>query len=196
MGSRLKAGNTETTKTTTVKIDKTLPMITITSPLSGTVCLGCGLGTLTISFDVTDSVSGVGPVTAKIDGTVEVHDGDSIPLASLALGQHTLTVEARDAAGNTAEGSVSFQVSVTFDQLTKLVEQYYQEGLIDNQGIKNSLIKKLENAQAALGRGQPNVAKNILGAFVNEVQAQSGKHINATAASTLINCATLLANTL
>jgi hypothetical protein len=84
---------------------------------------------------------------------------------------------------------------LTFDQLATLVRQYHQDGLIDNQGLSNSLISKLENAQAALRRGQPNVAKNVLRAFINEVQAQSGKHINAIAADALINWATLLGNT-
>ena len=38
---------------------------------------------------------------------------------------------------------------------------------------------KLDAAQAAFDRGQTHVAVNLLNAFINEVNAQSGKHIAA-----------------
>jgi hypothetical protein len=58
---------------------------------------------------------------------------------------------------------------------------------IDNNGILNSLAKKIENAESAIDRGQIDSAINILGAFINEVQAQKGKHIKNEAADTLID---------
>ena len=61
-----------------------------------------------------------------------------------------------------------------------------QLGLIDNQGVANSLVQKLEAANAAMGRGQTQVAMNLLRAFINEVSAQSGKHITIDAANMLI----------
>ena len=50
-------------------------------------------------------------------------------------------------------------------------------GHIDNQGITNSLLAKLDAAQAALDRGQTKTAVNNLNAFVRAVEAQDGKHI-------------------
>ncbi len=58
---------------------------------------------------------------------------------------------------------------------------------IDNQGVARSLVAKLDAAQAALDRGQPAVAASLLNAFIQDVQAQSGKHISAEHAGCLIN---------
>jgi hypothetical protein len=62
-------------------------------------------------------------------------------------------------------------VSADLDQVCKL-------GWIDNQGVCNSLSVKLQNAQKSLGTP---AAKNLLQAFLNELSAQNGKHVNANA---------------
>jgi hypothetical protein len=59
-------------------------------------------------------------------------------------------------------------------------------GHITNKGVANSLPVKLDAAQAALDRGQPGVAVNLLRAFTNEVNAQAGKHIVADHAVHLV----------
>lgn len=59
-------------------------------------------------------------------------------------------------------------------------------GHIDNRGVANSLLAKLDSAQAALTRGQSDVAVAKLQAFVHEVEAQLGKHIDATHGSHMI----------
>lgn len=51
-------------------------------------------------------------------------------------------------------------------------------GHIDNPGVVNSLLAKLDAAQAASDRGQPRVAVAQLQAFIHEVEAQAGKHID------------------
>jgi hypothetical protein len=53
-------------------------------------------------------------------------------------------------------------------------------------GIQNSLLVKLQGAQAALGSGDVAGACAKLAAFVNEVNAQSGKKIPATATAQLV----------
>jgi hypothetical protein len=65
-------------------------------------------------------------------------------------------------------------------------------GLIDDQGIANSLAQKLEAANAAAGRNGMVVTNNILRAFINEVTAQSGKHITPDVANLLITDANSL----
>lgn len=65
----------------------------------------------------------------------------------------------------------------TVASLVTCVEHAAQQGFIDNQGVTNSLLAKLDAAQAALDRGQTAVAINKLQAFIHEVQAQAGKHI-------------------
>src|SRR5262249_37577481 len=61
-------------------------------------------------------------------------------------------------------------------------------GLIDNQGIANSLSQKLRAAQ-----GASNPARsNILNAFISEVNAEAGKHITGIVPTVLVNDATSL----
>lgn len=52
---------------------------------------------------------------------------------------------------------------------------------IKNAGLKNSLLKKLENAEAAQNRGDSTAAENMLNAFLNEIKAQAGKGIDPDA---------------
>ncbi len=57
---------------------------------------------------------------------------------------------------------------------------------VNNVGPGKSLADKVKAAQTALGRGDVPGTCSILGAFVSEVKAQSGKKIPATKAATLI----------
>ena len=68
----------------------------------------------------------------------------------------------------------------TIASLEACVEQCAEQGFINNQGVTTSLLAKLNAAQAALDQGQTSVAIHQLGAFIQEVQAQAGKHIEAT----------------
>jgi hypothetical protein len=65
-----------------------------------------------------------------------------------------------------------------------------QLDLIDNQGIANSLSKKIQAAQQATGTERAN----ILGALKNELSAQSGKHVTSDVAQMLSEDANWLIN--
>ncbi|TET24925.1 MAG: hypothetical protein E3J73_07285 [Candidatus Bathyarchaeum sp.] len=77
----------------------------------------------------------------------------------------------------------------TIDRLKTKVEELGSQGEIVNQGIVTSLIAKLNVAQKLFDEGKIDQAKNILNAFINEVEAQSGKHITPDAADVLIESA-------
>jgi hypothetical protein len=53
-------------------------------------------------------------------------------------------------------------------------------GCIDNSGISGTLISKLTQAQGFIDAGQINNAVNTLTALLNQLQAQSGKHIGTS----------------
>jgi hypothetical protein len=75
---------------------------------------------------------------------------------------------------------------VTFMQtIQSYKEQAFQQGWIDNSGIANSLDVKLNVALNSLQAHDNNTAKNVLNAFLNEVQAQSGKHLSTEAVALL-----------
>lgn len=65
----------------------------------------------------------------------------------------------------------------TIASLHDCVEIMAAQGIITDQGIATSLLAKLNAAQAALNRGQPDVAANIVEAFTQEVGAQTDMHI-------------------
>jgi hypothetical protein len=76
------------------------------------------------------------------------------------------------------------EIYTPIDQLIDLIKSV---GL--NQGIERSLVAKLENGQKAFMKGQRNAGLNTLNAFINEVEAQSGKGIPEPLADILISTA-------
>ncbi len=76
--------------------------------------------------------------------------------------------------------------ATTIASLVTCVEQCAHQGFINNQGVANSLLAKLDAAQAAQDSGQIKTAINLLGAFIHEVQAQAGKHIDQAHAQHMV----------
>lgn len=65
--------------------------------------------------------------------------------------------------------------------LISIKEQSFSFGWIKNQGIATSLDAKLNNVKKKIAAGDNKTAKNVLGAFQNEVQAQNGKQLSTEA---------------
>ncbi|WP_127490598.1 Ig-like domain-containing protein [Paenibacillus glycanilyticus] len=164
------AGNREEDKSISFKLDTSKPEASITGLEEKAYA---NSETVTLSWAVTDTVSGVdeGKTTAQLDGQT-LQQGAAIPLYTLAAGSHTFTVSAIDLAGNTRQSTVTFTTYADIGSLKELVAQFYELNWIDNQGIANSLTMKLDNSS--------------LEAFINHVEAQSGKHIQAEAAAYLL----------
>jgi len=191
-----KAGNSEGVKNITVKVDKSPPMITVTSPGAKSYALG---ESITVAFEALDRTSGLANVTAALDGA-PVENG-SIH-SNLSLGDHSLAVTALDVAGNTATSTVAFSVAESTDggdddgdEGGPTTQTFSVDGLIrtieseqfKNKGIERSLIAKLEACQQKINEGQYKTAINILNAFKNQVLAQLGKHIPEELANGLID---------
>ncbi len=103
------------------------------------------------------------------------------PAYEFPLGENTLTATATDAAGNTAEAHVTFTVTVDFNSLAALVTRF-----TDGSGVGDGLNAKLYAAAAADERGNARARTGILGAFVNEIDAQTGKALTAEQAAILL----------
>ncbi|MNC40791.1 hypothetical protein D3C75_895250 [compost metagenome] len=108
---------------------------------------------------------------ARLDDQA-VEQGTSVPLYTLDLGTHTFAVSATDGAGNMQEHTVTFSTYADVNSLKAMVSLFREMSWIDNHGIANSLSTKLEHGQVE--------------AFLHQVQAQSGKHIQTEAASYLL----------
>jgi hypothetical protein len=91
-----------------------------------------------------------------------------------------------DKAYNQSSKSVTFSVTATVDSLVASVNRFAGEGKIVDNGVLKSLLQKLQGVQDALKKGNTTAAINKLEAFINEVQAQSGKKIDAQVADLLI----------
>jgi hypothetical protein len=78
-----------------------------------------------------------------------------------------------------AQGSDACPFGATIASLQLCVGHAAEMGFIDNQGVTGSLLAKLDAAAAADERGQPQVAVHTIQAFMHEVTAQAGRHIDA-----------------
>ncbi|MEA3511328.1 MAG: 5'-nucleotidase C-terminal domain-containing protein, partial [Actinomycetota bacterium] len=82
------------------------------------------------------------------------------------------------------DGSYGFAAIV--QDLSDGLQELYDAGAISKSGVLKSLTKKLENALASLEKGNIGAANNQMKAFVNEVEAQSGKGISLDAGAMLV----------
>lgn len=76
--------------------------------------------------------------------------------------------------------------AVTFDGLLDLVDDLYEDGLIGKKGVYNSLTTKLEGVLDALAKDNVKLVENKLHAFLNELAAQTGKHVDPLAAEMIL----------
>ena len=91
--------------------------------------------------------------------------------------------------------SMYFEVpvsSITPDSIKVDVRSALASGAISNEGVANSLLAELSQAQAARARGQCGTAGNLYRAFINDVNAQSGKAIATATAGRLVSEAQFL----
>lgn len=172
-------------------LDTTPPTIVISSPTAGAYSHD---ELLMIEFHAVDE-SGVASTLEELDGIV-VQSGDTIELMHLSLGSHILTVTASDIFGNTATKSVSFTVSTDIASLKRITTKFYEKGEIDNQGIYKSLMQKLNAVEKDVAQGHNTSAMNVLQAYINEVDAQTGKQISYFAASLMIGDANCIISSL
>jgi uncharacterized protein len=97
------------------------------------------------------------------------------------VGPLSVGAKVRDDDGGVSEYRAVVAVTVTFDSLCDLARSY-----VDKPAIGDALCAKLDAAAAKTDRKQQEAD---LRAFVNQVEAQSGKSITATEAATLIRLA-------
>ena len=99
-------------------------------------------------------------------------------------GDTTVICTATDKAGNTGTASFAVTVRGAAEQLAELRAD------VHGVGTGESLSAKVNAAQAAYSSGDERGTCEILGAFINLVDAQAGKHILSHTADALIADAT------
>jgi hypothetical protein len=163
-----------------IKVDKTPPLVTVSSPTEGQVFILNEAAQFAFACD--DGLSGVASCLGSLPS------GGALDTAT--LGPKTVTVDAADLAGNTASVIRHYSVISVSEALEALIVEVADLNLV--KGIENSLDSKLEQAQKALeaaNAGQRQDAAKKLLAFINEVEAQRGKALSMEQADQLVAAA-------
>jgi hypothetical protein len=177
------AGNI-TIATQQVRLDTTGPQIV--SPLAAGTVYDVGQ-VITLTAGVSD-IDNVASISVTLDGRV-ISSGTviSIGIDTLAAGNHTIVIYAKDALGNSSTVTVTFRVSATTTGLVKALNDGLANGKVT--GNINNLTTKLDAATAALLRGDTASARGHLATFVNQVQSGAGKSIATDYANLLVGWA-------
>jgi len=165
------AGNSAAGATGEFKRDATDPTVTY-SGNAGSYDIA---GSVAITCAATDDLSGIDSDTcADLSGAAY----------TFGLGTTAFSASAEDVAGNTGSAAGSFEVTASLDGLCALVQRF-----VSHNGVANSLCAKTRAAERARN---DNAHDGALEAFIHEVEAQSGKKIDADDALVLITIATAL----
>ncbi|MFC0270387.1 OmpL47-type beta-barrel domain-containing protein [Metabacillus herbersteinensis] len=170
--SKDKVGNEEAKKTIKINLDQTAPEITF-SVKDGTEF---GVNQLvTISSKAEDKLS-------RVDSSTNVEI--SKRAYQLSLGANSFSANAADLAGNSSEETISVMITVNYDSLGELTGQFLKESGAEDK--LQPFISKLTAAKDSEAKGNIKVRNGQLGAYVNQVKAQSGKALTEEQGQVLI----------
>jgi hypothetical protein len=157
-----KADNVTAVTTPAFKIDKTPPVITVSSPAPNQVFDSDQ--TMTPVFDATDALSGVKSIEAVLDTGQVVSNGTSIALG-LLVGQRTLTVTATDVADNVAIVDIPFRVRPVFvgNAFDDPNESAMREA--GEIGLGGMTVFLDNNGNGLLSAGEPSIVTGSDGAY-------------------------------
>lgn len=161
------AGNTARFTVSGINVDMTPPTISFSNNQS-TYSVD---STITIGCTAVDNLSGLATSTCASVDTAAYN---------YPIGTSTLSATASDNAGNGATASTSFTVRVSFSSLCNLTRRFSS-----NAGVALGLCAKLNAADASVASGDQNAKAGEIGAYQNQVAAQSGKAISVTNAAIL-----------
>ena len=119
-----------------------------------------------------------GVTTFFSEGFVKIPDVTEEPVEE---GPHSPRDFGRDAFKGGTVGPVAVSdtsLGGLIDRLISLKDSMPGYGWITNQGIINSLNVKLNSAKQSILKGNNKAAQNQLNAFINELEAQKGTHVN------------------
>jgi len=130
-------------------------------------------------MSTTDICSGVRQVNYELDGQPTSVFGSSAQVTITTGGDHSLVFAAKDYAGNvSAAESLTFTLfEANASGIGALIDHFLAQGLIEPQ-MENSLKQQISNGS--------------YGAFINHIEAQSGKKLDPAVAEVLSQAAQLV----
>ena len=157
-----KAGNSETLKAATIKIDGTKPTLMVAGIAEGYIYGDAS--DVVLSWHAEDATSGVASTTGTLDGE-SVTSGRALALYQLPLGTHGFTVTATDAAGNVTSQSLTFATTTSMGDISQLLTRFRVTNRMSLSTYKqlNQLLTKARRAEA---NGNDVRAVRLLGTFI------------------------------
>jgi hypothetical protein len=147
------------------------------------------------------AVSNMGSGITIDSGTHTIYMTDD-ELGAFSFNQFIVSVNLQNGAALTSTGplpsgtyvgALAFEgVAITPASIKADVQAALSSGAISNAGVAAALLSQLNEAQAARARGQCSTSVNLYQAFINTVNAASGKTVAASTAANLVNEAQFL----
>ena len=146
--SRDLAGNVETEKAATIKIDGTAPTLMVSGIAPGQVYGDAA--DVVVSWSASDATSGLRSVTGALDGK-SLLSGAVVPLYTLSLGLHELAVTAEDNAGNRTTSTIAFGTTTSLRDISRLLDRFRSGNLLSAAAYRNlsTQLSKVRAAEAA-----------------------------------------------
>ncbi|MBD0379927.1 discoidin domain-containing protein [Paenibacillus sedimenti] len=173
-----KSGNEETVKSVEVKIDKTPPQLAYTGRTSV-----YPYEELHLDVEALDSLSGLDIISATWDGASLLLPA-RIEASELTIGDHVLRVAAQDATGNRVELEAGIEVVIDIGHMKEWLQFAYDNGMITNSGIYQSLQAHASAIMDTIDKPQPTISK--IEAMEMEILSQAGKSIHHEFAEKLL----------
>jgi hypothetical protein len=179
-----KSGNIATVSRT-VTLDRTGPTLTptLSAPNNGTFY---DVGTrITLSWSVSD-LNGVSSSSGSIEGQTISASGGTIDVDVMTAGAHTVTITARDNAGNVTTKTITFTIHATPEGIQAAILDGYARGW-ETAAFESSLLTQIQQVIKA----EPNHAnmKAKLTQFITTVQNATAAQLSAAFKSLLLNWA-------
>jgi uncharacterized protein YjdB len=131
-----------------------------------------------------DAVSGLTGLTVTLDGIPQSSAAFSVAPLGLSAGEHTVRAVAADRAGHESVKEASFTVEIAPERLDEVLDIGYERGWLRNRGILTAL--KATAQLAVKAQGNPGLLELALRGFELEVEAMSGKAMDASFARLLL----------
>ncbi|WP_205471609.1 ThuA domain-containing protein [Nocardioides sp. SYSU D00038] len=160
---------------TTVKIDRTGPVVRVTGITAGRTLNVAALLKATVT--TSDATSGIASRRITLDGKV-VGSPVTIDAVKLRSGRHSLVVTAVDKAGTQTVRTISFTIKATYAGGHKLVKRLDKEDKV-KPALAKKLKAQLKAAQKADRRGKVRDARRALNTFASLAGQASGKDAKA-----------------
>jgi hypothetical protein len=133
----------------------------------------------------------VGPGAAVDPATHTIFMVQSDFDPAIGLVSHIASINDQTGAGvlgastGTGIATIAFEPANAAPNLKADLQAAIASGAIDNAGVAGALLAELNAATAAQSRGQCSAAIRLYQAFINDLMAQSGKHVAAATATQL-----------